>query len=568
MKRRLASAISAVLALLLLSLTIYAPAARAQSWGEVVLHSFAGTDGESPYAGLIQSGDGNFYSATYGAGGTFPYGTVFQLTPSGTLTTLNSFHYTDGEWPRAGVIEGTDGNFYGSTSFGANKGPNGFGGGTVFKLTPSGILTTIYPFCSQANCSDGAEPSAGVIQGSDGNFYGTTYYGGANHSTNAPYGDGTVFQLTPSGTLTTLHSFCSNYIDYNCLDGGGPTSALIEANDGNFYGTTGFGGANRSAGTVFKITPSGTLTTLYSFCSVIDPSTGSCTDGQWPYAGLIQGSDGNFYGTTVWGGTNGGGNVFELTPSGTLTTVYSFCSISDPSKGNCLDGYYPYASVIEGSDGNFYGTTIWGGANGSFDGTAFKLTPSGTLTTLYSFCGEGSFCTDGDQPYAPLIQGSNGNLYGTTLGGGEDGFGAVFEIGPSLPTATPTATATATSSPTPKPTPTGKATPTARAIRVVPKELTLKAEPNTTASASITIENMGTGPILVGISAPEHNPPFSESPAGTFLTVPGENYQVTITYSPTNSTTSKQKSDSIAVKALTGDPNQKRPIDVKLKGKD
>ena len=178
-KTRVASRIFVVLALLLASLVICAPGARAQPWGEVVLHSFAGTDGESPYATVIQGSDGNFYGTTYGGGGTFPYGTVFQLTSSGTLTTLYSFHYTDGEWPYAGVIQGSDGNLYGSTSFGANKSPNGFGGGTVFKLTLSGTLTTLYSFCSQAKCTDGAEPFAGVIQGSDGNFYGTTYYGGA-----------------------------------------------------------------------------------------------------------------------------------------------------------------------------------------------------------------------------------------------------------------------------------------------------------------------------------------------------------------------------------------------------
>ncbi|HKN00965.1 MAG TPA: choice-of-anchor tandem repeat GloVer-containing protein [Candidatus Binataceae bacterium] len=472
-KNRVASVIFVVLALLLASLAVCAPAARAQSWGEVVLHSFAGTDGEIPDASLIQGGDGNFYGTTDGAGadvgGTNANGTVFKITPSGTLTTLYSFcsqaNCTDGAHPEARLIQGSDGNFYGTTRCGGANvhvgadpcwtNPGGMNpGGTVFKITPSGTLTNLYSFCSVVDlsnglCTDGAWPVAGLIQGSDGNFYGTTSAGGANPNgvknvpgtpnvpgTGTPNGRGTVFRLTPSGTLTSLYSFCSQA---DCIDGEKPLARLIQGSDGNFYGTTESGGGAKRGGTVFKITPSGTLTTLYSFCSQAD-----CTDGASPN-GVIQGGDGNFYGTTTDGGANRiGGTVFKITPSGTLTTLYSFCP-------DCSDGASPNG-VIQGGDGNFYGTTT--GGPGNEVSTVFKLTPSGKLTTLYSFCSQRGTCTctDGDGPN-DLIQGSDGNFYGTTSVGGANGYeyeggakgyGTVFKVGASLPTPTNTPTATST----------------------------------------------------------------------------------------------------------------------------
>ncbi len=378
-KSRAGSAIFVVLALLV-SLALCAPAARAQSWGEVVLHSFAGTDGADPNSSLTRGRDGNFYGTTE-VGGANPNGfqsasntlngpgTVFKLTPSGTLTTLYSFcsvadpingHCTDGTGPN-GLIQSSDGNFYGTTEYGgANQSAfGGIGGGTVFKLTPSGTLTTLYSFCGQANCIDGERLFAGVIEGTDGNFYGTTWEGGANNS-------GTVFELTPSGELTILHSFCSQA---GCTDGAYPYASLIQASDGNFYGTTFYAGTGRlprhhlslGDGTVFELTPSGTLTTLYSFCT-----HAHCTDGKWPYAGVIQGDDGNFYGTTQIGGPHNDGTVFQLTPSGRLTTLHSFCS-----HAHCADGKWPYAGVIQGSDGNLYGTTEYGGRH--HDGTVFEV---------------------------------------------------------------------------------------------------------------------------------------------------------------------------------------------------
>src|ERR1019366_8199890 len=224
--------------------------------------------------------------------------TVFKVTPGATPTTLYNFcaltNCADGAIP-IGFVLGTDGNFYGTTAFGGN----GSGSGTVFKLTPGGALTTLYNFCSQPNCVDGSLPDATVIQGADGNFYGTTEGGGAF--------DGTFFRITPGGALTTLYSFCSQP---HCVDGFAPQSPLVQAADGNFYGETPEGGAY-NGGTVFKITPSGKLTTLYSFCA--QPN---CTDGGGPN-GLVLGTDRNFYGTTSGGGASdscggGCGTVFGL----------------------------------------------------------------------------------------------------------------------------------------------------------------------------------------------------------------------------------------------------------------
>ena len=385
-------------------------ASHAQAF--TTLHSFAGspTEGSYPQAGLIQATDGNFYGTTYG-GGTNNDGTVFLITPTGTLTTLYSFcsqaNCADGENPYAGPIQATDGNFYGTSGGGAN------GRGTVFQITPTGTLTTLYSFCSLANCADGEYPYAGLIQATDGNFYGTTYEGGTS-------GAGTVFEITPTGALTTLYSFCSLA---NCADGQLTRAGLIQATDGNFYGTTFEGGAN-SYGIVFEITPTGTLTTLYSFCS-----QANCLDGKLPFAGVIQSSDGNFYGTTNQGGAIDDGIVFEITPTGTLTTLYSFCS-----KKNCTDGAYPGAGLIQATDGNFYGTSGGGAHN---YGTVFEITPTGTLTTLYAFCSKAK-CSDGQYPTGPLIQSTNGNFYGMTGGGGANSFGTVYTFGPPTVTLLPT----------------------------------------------------------------------------------------------------------------------------------
>jgi uncharacterized repeat protein (TIGR03803 family) len=366
--------------------------------------------GGYPYAGLIQATDGDLYGTTY-KGGANQRGMVFKITPSGALTTLRSFcaqsGCTDGAHPYAELVEATDGDLYGTTAAGGVGSCGHAGCGTIFKITRRGTLTTLHSFCSQGSpCADGASPLAALAQATNGDLYGTTEGGGANHG-------GTVFNVTLSGTLTTLYNFC--LLLTTCADDGtGPTGGLVQAPDGNFYGTTSgvIGG-----GTVFEITPTGTLTTLHDF----DSQNG---DGVVPNAGLVQGTDGSFYGTTFDGGAAGccRGTVFKITPSGTLTTLHSFCSQGFP----CADGANPYAGLVEGTDGNFYGTTTLGGTKES--GTVFKITPSGTLTTLYSF---GAQSGDGEQPWAALVQATNGDFYGTTQMGGAGG-GTVFRLSVGL----------------------------------------------------------------------------------------------------------------------------------------
>jgi uncharacterized repeat protein (TIGR03803 family) len=402
---------TAVLALLVVLVpAMVAPSAQAQTF--TTLHSFDNTDGAYLQSGLVQATDGKFYGTTVG-GGANGDGTVFKITPSGTLTTLYSFcsqggsNCTDGAYANAGLIQATDGNFYGTTSQGGGNGCGAGGCGTVFSITPSGTLTTLHTF----DGTDGNSPIAVLVQATNGKLYGTTYGGGANNN-------GTVFSITPSGTLTTLHTF-------DGTDGSGP-NGVVQATNGNFYGTTQGGGAN-FVGTVFKITPSGTLTTLHSFDG---------TDGSLPFAGLVQATNGKLYGTTYSGGTNGVGTVFKITPSGTLTTLYSFC----PGGGGCTDGNGPDAGLVQATNGNFYGTTQFGGANNG--GTVFKITPSGTLTTLYNFCSQGgSNCTDGAYPEAVLVQATCGKLYGTTEQGGSSsactanfstGCGTVFSLSVGL----------------------------------------------------------------------------------------------------------------------------------------
>jgi uncharacterized repeat protein (TIGR03803 family) len=375
------------------------------------LHNFARTDGSNPAPALVQATDGNLYGTTR-HGGAESNGTVFKISPTGTLTTLYNFcsqsGCTDGSVP-TGLVQATDGDFYGTTSQG---GAGGFG--TLFKIDPSGELTTLHSFCSpySPHCTDGGHPTAVLVQAANAELYGTTRSQGA-------HGHGTIFKITQGGKLTTLYPFCSQT---NCTDGEEPFAGLVQGADGDFYGTAGVGGSGNDGGTVFKVTPSGTLTTLYSFCAQGFP----CTDGLSPHAGLVQAANGEFYGTTFEGGAYSAGTVFKITPNGTLSTVYSFCS-----QNLCRDGANPEAAPIQANNGDFYGTTINSGANGG--GTVFKITPTGKLTTLYSFCAQIG-CTDGRFPDAGLVQASNGNFYGTTSQGGasdtvcDQGCGTVFSL--------------------------------------------------------------------------------------------------------------------------------------------
>ena len=380
------------------------------------LASFDGTNGSNPnYTSLVQGLDGNFYGTTEfgGTGGRASgWGTVFKITPAGTLTTLYNFciqaNCADGQEPSAGLVLASNGNFYGTTYGG---GANGFG--TVYKITAAGALTTLYSFCAKANCADGALPEDALVQGADGNFYGTTAYGGTHCPKNSPIGCGTVFKITPAGTLTTLYSFCAQA---NCADGTTPVGGLVQGTDGNFYGTTGGGFPSGSLGTVFKITPTGTLSTLNGF-------NGFNGSGCNPYDGLVQASNGDFYGTTSGCGANNGGTVFSITAGGMLTYLYSF---------GIPNGGYPYAGLVQGTDGNFYGTTPYGEVtrpicNDLHCGTVFKITPDGTVTTLHHF-----ILTDGGFPTGGLLQATNGKFYGTTFRGGPNDSGTVFSLSVGL----------------------------------------------------------------------------------------------------------------------------------------
>jgi uncharacterized repeat protein (TIGR03803 family) len=369
------------------------------------LASFKRKTGSGPLAGLVQTTNGDFYGTTY-YGGALNGDTVFKITPSGTLTELHDFCCRDGEGPLGGLVQATNGDLYGTTAFGGVS-----DGGTVFKITPNGTLTTLYSFCLQSDCLDGRNPSAGLTQDSNGDLYGTTASGGV--ICQALPACGTVFKITPSGTLTTLHSFCAQA---NCADGNGPMGALVQVANGELYGTTYLGGPN-NAGTVFKITSSGTLTAIYSFCA-----QANCTDGEYPPAGLVRGAHGDLYGTTFLGGAYSSGTVFQITPEGMLTTLHSFCAEAD---ADCADGSEVYAGLARGTDGNFYGTTSSGGANS--EGAVFQITPSGTLTTLYNFCSEAN-CTDGENPRAGLVQATNGDFYGTTVGNLTTNYGTVFSL--------------------------------------------------------------------------------------------------------------------------------------------
>ena len=345
-----------------------------------VLHDFTGADGFEPEGVLVQGIDSNFYGVTY-AGGIKSEGTIFTLSPAGILTTLISL--SGANVSPVGLIQGSDGNFYGMTD-GTTSGEN-HSYGTIFRLSPEGILTTLVAF-NDPNSE--VYPVGALLQGNDGNFYGVTEFGGNT-------GNGTIFRLTSAGNLVTMVAF-------NGADGTMPEGGLIQGNDGNFYGTTRFGGA-ANEGTIFRMTPAGSLTTLVSF-------TGP--NGAQPTGSLVQGADGNFYGTTVNGGiTTNVGTVFKMTPSGTLTTLVILTGFSS--------GNYPLGPLVQGSDGNFYGVTST---------TVFKMTPGGTLTTLAAFNG-----ANGDEPSAGLIRGSDGNFYGTTLFGGALGYGVIFQLIPALP---------------------------------------------------------------------------------------------------------------------------------------
>jgi uncharacterized repeat protein (TIGR03803 family) len=354
--------------------------------------SFDGPDGANPsHMTFVQGVDGGIYGTTE-FGGANEGGTIFKIASGATLNTLYSFcaqsNCGDGAYPFSGLVLATDGNFYGTTQQGGANGQ-----GTFFEVTARGMLTTLYSFCAQPDCIDGSYPFAGLAL-SDGNFYGTTQGGGSN-------GYGVVFKITPTGQITTLHNF-------NSVDGAEPDAALVQATDGNFYGTTSSGGTY-GFGTVFKITPRGLLTTLHNF---------KMSDGSAPVGGLMQAIDGNLYGTTYSGGPNNGcfdgcGTIFKIVVHSGFTTLHSF---------DGADGAYASATLVQATDGNLYGTTASGG--NPVYGTVFKTTLAGTLTTLHAFDNADGFGPDGG-----LLQSTSGKFYGTTYQGGDFACGSPYGCG-------------------------------------------------------------------------------------------------------------------------------------------
>ncbi len=399
---RLGLGVDAVAALVAVSalLTIapqasYAQAASGAAFTSLYNFGATGTDGKVPFGGLVQGADSNFYGTT-SLGGTSDgadKGSVFKITPSGSLTSIYAFlnNGNDGTNPNAGLVLGASGSFYGTTQLGGVN-----SAGTVFQVTPSGSETVIHAFNEPV---DGAYPECTLDMAANGDFYGVT----SGNPTENDYG--TFFQLTPSNALTTPYVFSSS-----ATAPSSPEFGVAQGSDGSFYGVTSTGG-QYGYGAVYKVTASGTAATLYSFSDQ--------SDGGSPYGGLALGADGNFYGTTSDDGSNESGTVFKITPSGTLTTLYTFT----PDNGGNADGSGPSTTLLLGTDGNFYGMTSFGGT--SDDGVVFKITPTGTLTTLYSFTGG----TDGANPFNnALVEGTDGALYGLVSSGGTSGYGTVFKL--------------------------------------------------------------------------------------------------------------------------------------------
>jgi uncharacterized repeat protein (TIGR03803 family) len=380
-----------------------------------ILGDFIGSANGRIPRDLLQGNDGNLYGTTITGGITGELvgnGTVFKMTPAGVRTTLVYFtgngENNKGRNPLGGLLQGVDGNFYGTTFGGGNR-----DAGTVFRMTPAGVLTTLVEFTGSAGSHKGSSPHS-LVQGSDGNFYGTTENGGSFTSSNIFFKSGTIFKMTPSGVMTTLVEFTGNG---SSNKGQFPKGRLVEGSDGNFYGTT-FGGGAFDKGTAFMVTPNGALTTLLDFSG-----NGASNKGAGPDAGLVQGPDGNLYGTTTAGGSFNEGTVYRVTPGGVLTTLVEF------TESGWNDSQHPTEKrLMMSNDGNFYGVTHRGGAFGG--GTVFRMTSAGAITTVVNFIGDVA-SENASNPEAGLIEGSDGNFYGTTTRGGIFDLGTVFMVTPA-----------------------------------------------------------------------------------------------------------------------------------------
>jgi uncharacterized repeat protein (TIGR03803 family) len=396
----------------LLALTVAIAAAtlaHAQTFS--VLYDFGGNSSDplefvSPGT-LAQGRGGNIYTTSPAGGVIVPFeandGTVFNMTPGGALSELYTFEVIPGIpaaacSPYSGVTLGTDGNFYG-----ASPGCGTLGYGAVFVITPSGNLAPLYNF---SDGTDGAQPFGTPVEGTDGNFYGTTSCGGAQACAGSSPGCGTVYKITPAGSLTTLHQF-------DGTDGCNPNAPLVQATDGSFYGTTPNGGNSSGVpdGVAFKITVAGRFTVLYHF---------DVTHGANPVGPLVQGSDGNFYGTTDGGGSHQNGVVYRITPAGRLTVLHNFNSATSDAVG-------PYAGLVQATDGNLYGVAL-GGTSGN--GAIFRVSPTGgsSYSVRHNFDG----ATDGSTPEVTLLQHTNGLFYGLLSFGGTYNFGTFYTLNEGL----------------------------------------------------------------------------------------------------------------------------------------
>jgi uncharacterized repeat protein (TIGR03803 family) len=367
--------------------------------------------------GLIFGSDGDIYG-TAERGGANDYGTIFKMTTAGALTTLIEFAgktpANSSGMPRAALVEARDGNFYGTTS-GGGFGPTGenyLDNGTVFKLSRSGVLTTLVRFSNNGPTNKGRDPYSPLVQGPTGDFYGTTFGGGSGKALPIPSplgGFGTIYKMSPAGQLTTLYDFSAHLAKGQ---GGCPWAGLTLGRDGNFYGTTwnGLG----VAGTIFKLTPTGAMTTLVRF-GIKPPykKGGGCV------VELLQASDGNFYGTSPIGSPGNGGTVFKMTPSGAFTNMVEFAN-------NDSRGAEPYAPLAEGNDGNLYGTTTAGGAYNY--GTIFRVAPNGSFKVLWNFNNPNKIHQCEHPGTGPLLKDKEGNFYGTTKWGGKSDWGTVFKL--------------------------------------------------------------------------------------------------------------------------------------------
>lgn len=375
---------------ILLGLANAVPSAQAQT--HTMLYSFTGYVDGYPPSGVIRDAAGNLYGTTFYGGGA--YGTVFRLDPAGTKSVLHTFTRThgDGEDPTAPLVLAGD-VLYGTTA----SGGIGFGFGTVFRKDKSGE-TILYAF---PGASGGSVPLAGLIRDEAGNLYGTAADGGDMSCGNGA-GCGLIFKLDAAGNETVLYRFPGGVV------GSYPATRLIRDDAGNLYGATSYGGdlachSKAGCGTVFKLNPSGEITTLHIFTGKADGGISS---------NLIRDSAGNLYGTTELGGSSNRGIVYKLDTIGKLTVLHNFTG---------SDGDLPVSGLIRDSKGNLYGTTNLGGA---FDqGTVFELDATGNYTVLHSFSG-----ADGAYPVADLILDNAGTLYGATNNGGAFNFGTVFKI--------------------------------------------------------------------------------------------------------------------------------------------